>query len=180
MSPLISGLVSSVASMIFNAATAGPGSKTQAGRRNGEQTPEPSSVVHLSPDAASLLGTTANRLPAALDNSGVPHGMVVGSMQGASVSREDFQTLLDRFGATPAQKEKLVAGFDSNNDGRIGHEEFLEGLSKTRGPQADSDFAQTVLELMDKAGNPDGTVARQEFAVFTTAFGMAHSGPRQV
>ena len=180
MSPLISGLISSVASMIFNAATAGPG-KAQAGRRNGEETPQqPSSFVHLSPEAASLLGTAGNGLSVGPGSSAVPQGTVAASLQGASVSREDFRTLLDRFGATAAQKDKLVAGFDSNNDGRIGQDELLEGLSKTRGPQADSEFAQTVLELMDRAGNADGTVARQEFALFTTAFGMAHSGPRQV
>lgn len=178
MSPLISGLVSSVASMIFNAATAGPG-KAQAARRNGEETPGPSSFLHLSPEAASLAGMAGKGVAVGTGNSALPSGMGVGNMHGRSVSREDFQTLLERFGATQAQKDQLVAGFDTNNDGRIGQDEFLQGLSKTRGAQAGSDFAQTVLQLMDNAGNADGTVARQEFAALTTAFGSAQSGPRQ-
>lgn len=178
MSPVISGLVTSVASMIFNAATAGAG-KSQAARGNGEAAADPSSFVHLSPEAESLAGLAGKAVAVNRSSSPLlPTGMA-GGAQGRSVSQEDFQALLERFGATQAQTKQLVAGFDTNKDGRIGHDEFLQGLSKTHGVQTGSDFSQTVLQLMDRAGDANGTVTRQEFTALSTAFASAQSAARQ-
>ena len=90
------------------------------------------------------------------------------------MSKDDFQALLTRFGATADQKQQITAGFDADKDGVITHDEFLQGLARTRGQQAGSDpFAQAVLQVMDRAGNADGTVAKEEFAALSSAFALA-------
>ena len=53
------------------------------------------------------------------------------------------------------------ACFDADKDGVITHDEFLKGLARTKGQQAATDpFAQAVLQVMDRAGNADGTVGK--------------------
>ncbi|MBV7426590.1 MULTISPECIES: EF-hand domain-containing protein [unclassified Acidovorax] len=181
MSPLISGLAS-VASLIFNAASSGPGKSAASRRGAGATEPEPSTVLTLSPQAEALAGFAGKGIlvsqgkldgPAvgAVGRGGgsVPAG-ASGASGGRSVSREDFRDLLARFGATEAQTEQLTAGFDTNKDGSISQDEFLKGLASTKGAQAGSGFSQAVMQLMDQGGNADGTVAQKEFAAFSTAF----------
>lgn len=183
MSPLISGLAS-VASMIFNAASSGAG-KASA-RRGGEAAaPEPSAVVTLSPEAQTLAGmagqgvlatqtspssaVTAVGRSASQASPALPGGRAAGA-----VSKDDFQALLTRFGATEDQKQQLTAGFDADKDGVITHDEFVKGLARTKGSQAENDpFSQAVLQVMDRAGNADGTVAKGEFAALSSAFALA-------
>lgn len=177
MSPLISGLAS-VASLIFNATAGGPG-KSSASRRSGADVePEPSAVLTLSPQAEALAGFAGkgilvsqgkleNALGAVARGSA---GSAANAASAASVSTQDFQELLTRFGADDAQKAQLTAGFDADKDGSITQDEFLKGLAKTKGAQAGSDFSQAVMQLMDRSGNADGSVADKEFAAFSTAF----------
>lgn len=183
MSPLISGLAS-VASMIFNAAASGAG-KASA-RRGGEAAPpEPSAVVTLSPEAQTLAGmagqgvlatqgTSAGTVNAVGRSSGETTAALPGGRAAGAVSKDDFQALLTRFGATEDQKQQITAGFDADKDGVITHDEFLKGLARTKGQQATTDpFAQAVLQVMDRAGNADGTVGKDEFAALSSAFGLA-------
>ena len=66
------------------------------------------------------------------------------------------------------------ACFDADKDGVITHDEFLNGLARTKGQQATTDpFAQAVLQVMDRAGNADGTVGKDEFAALSSAVGLA-------
>ena len=66
------------------------------------------------------------------------------------------------------------ACFDADKAGVITHDEFLKGLARTKGQQATTDpFAQAVLQVMDRAGNADGTVGKDEFAALWSAFGLA-------
>lgn len=179
MSPLISGLAS-VASMLFNAASGRSGSTpSSAHRADSAGVAGPSAVVRLSPEAAALAGladkgvmVTQSRLdpPAAAAGLGTVRGSVGPAAGGGSVSTQDFQDLLAQFGATDAQKERLSAAFDADQDGRISQDEFLKGLAKTRSPESTTEFSQAVMQLMDHGGNADGTVALQEFAAFSTAF----------
>lgn len=178
MSPLISGLAS-VASLIFNAASSGSG-KSGASRRGPDAaSPEPSTVISLSPEAQALAGFAGKGILATHEKLGGDAAGALGRSTGAgpggrasgSVSKEDFQQLLTHFGASEAQKEQLTAGFDANQDGVISQDEFLKGLASTRGPEATSGFSQAVMQLMD--ANADGTVARKEFAAFATAFASA-------
>ena len=183
MSPLISGLAS-VASMIFNAAASGAG-KASA-RRGGEAAPpEPSAVVTLSPEAQTLAGmagqgvlatqgAAAGTVAAVGRSSGQTTAALPGGRAAGAVSKDDFQALLTRFGATDDQKQQITAGFDADKDGVITHDEFLKGLARTKGQQAATDpFAQAVLQVMDRAGNADGTVGKDEFAALSSAFGLA-------
>ncbi len=96
--------------------------------------------------------------------------------------KEDFQALLTRFGATEAQKEQLTAGFDTDKDGTITRDEFLQGLAQTAGPQGSGEFAQSLLALLDRgaAGNADGTVGANEFSALTTAFADMSRRPRNI
>ena len=181
MSPLISGLAS-VASMIFNAASGGA-SKTAASRRTADaEVPQASALVTLSPQAEALarfagkgIEATQGGLDAAVSAVSRSVGGAAGNagaaaLSGRSVSTQDFQELLTRFGADDAQKAQLTAGFDTNNDGAISRDEFLQGLAKTSSTQTATDFSQAVRQMLDGAGNADGVVAAKEFTAFTTAF----------
>lgn len=193
MSPLVSGLAS-VASMIFNAVSSGAG-KASA-RRGGEAaTPEPSAMVTLSPEAQALAGIAgqgvllAQSTSAGAGGAGGAMGRVaaqggtarVSGPAAGAVSKEDFQALLTRFGANEAQKQQLTQGFDADKDGVISRNEFLQGLARTRGEKAGGDaFSQAVLQVMDRAGNADGSVTKDEFTALSTAFALAERPARRV
>ena len=194
MSPLISSLAS-VASLVFNAVSSGSGkssSSASSSRRPAEDDAGgPAAVLNLSPEAAKLAGLAdkgllmtqgqldrplgANANAASRAGQGAAGSVAVSAGSG-SVSKKDFQEVLAQFGATDAQKEALSARFDVNNDGRISHDEFTKALAQTRGAQSTTDFSQALMQLMDKAGNADGTVAQREFAAFSTAFAAAEKG----
>lgn len=182
MSPLISGLAS-LASLVFNAS--GGSSKAAATRRSSEATEvQPSAVVTLSPQAEALAGfagkgilVSSGKLEGALGavqrGSGQSGGSTGLAGAGSSVSVQDFQEILTRFGADDAQKQQITAGFDANKDGSISHDEFLKGVASTSIKQQGTDFSQAVLQLMDKGGDTNGVVNQKEFAAFTTAFARA-------
>lgn len=190
MSPLVSGLAS-VASMIFNAVSSGAG-KASA-RRGGEAaTPEPSAMVTLSPEAQALAGIAGQGVLLAQSTSAGAGGAMgrvaaqggtarVSGPAAGAVSKEDFQALLTRFGANEAQKQQLTQGFDADKDGVISRNEFLQGLARTRGEKAGGDaFSQAVLQVMDRAGNADGSVTKDEFTALSTAFALAERPARRV
>jgi len=180
MSPLISGLAS-VASLIFNATSGGSAKQAASRRSDADSQAQPSAVLSLSPQAEALAGFASKGI---LVSQGQFDKTVGAAAQTARasvaqpavqrvVTTEEFKELLTRFGADDAQKAQLTAGFDTNQDGAITQQEFLQGLAKTRGTEAGSDFSQTVMELMDRSGVADGKVADQEFAAFSTAFALA-------
>lgn len=169
MSPLISGLAS-VASLIFNA-SGGSGKAPVAVRRPSDTEAGPASVVQLSPQAQALAGVAGRAAShGAPAISSATSGMTTTSAKGGSVSTEDFQALLSQFGATDAQKDQLSAGLDTDKDGAISRGEFLRGLADTQGGKSTSIVSQAVLQVMDGAGQRDGTVTPKEFAALTTAF----------
>jgi hypothetical protein len=175
MSPLISGLAS-VASLVFNAAS-GASAKAAPARRGGSDAEPPTSaVVTISPQAEALAGFAGKGI---LVSQGRVNGGLSASAGGAAaagggaVSTQDFQELLDRFGADDAQKRQITAGFDANSDGSISRDEFLKGIASTSIQKQGTDFSQSVLQLMDRAGRADGVVSQSEFAAFTTAFVQA-------
>ena len=49
----------------------------------------------------------------------------------------------------------------------------FSGLASTSIQKQGTDFSQSVLQLMDRAGRADGVVSQSEFAAFTTAFVQA-------
>lgn len=189
MTPLISGLAS-LASLLFNASQSGSG-KAAAPRRNGESADAgPSAKVSLSQEAQALAGLAGLGatfapavVPAGLESVRVSADGVPGRV-GAdlAVSSEDFQALLERFGASSEQKKLLTEGFDTDKNGTISRAEFLQGLGRTArkgGGGGDGDrFSQALLTLMDKGGDANASVSKQEFAAFTTAFAAATQGRR--
>ena len=183
MSPLLSGLAS-VASLVFNAASSGA-TKPAAPRRGSEEAQaQPSAVVTLSPQAETLAGFAGKGI---LVSQGKVDGAVGGVQRGGgsggglvglpaagdSVSAQDFKALLSEFGADDAQQEQIAAGFDTSKDGRISHQEFLQGLASTSITRPGNDFSQAVLQLMDRSGIADGVVSQSEFAALATAFANA-------
>ncbi len=181
MSPLISGLAT-VASLVFNATSGGSGKVAGSRRGGADGEPGPSAVLTLSPQAEALAGFAGKGVlvsqgkfdnalgTVARGSAGAVANAASAALSGRPVSTQDFQELLARFGADDAQKAQLAAGFDANKDGAITQDEFLQGLAKTKGAQAGSDFSQAVMQLMDRSGNADGSVAEKEFAAFATAF----------
>ena len=179
MSPLISGLAT-VASLIFNASSGGSAKAATARRSDAESPPQPSAVLSLSPQAEALAGfagkgilVSQGQFDSAVGAAAQSARISVAQPASRVVSTEEFKELLTRFGADDAQKARLTAGFDANQDGAITQQEFLAGLAKTRGEQAGSGFSQTVMGLMDRSGVADGKVADQEFAALSTAFALA-------
>ena len=181
MSPLLSGLAS-VASLVFNAASSGA-AKSAAPRRGSEEAQaQPSAVVTLSPQAEALAGfagkgilVSQGKVDGALGGvqRGGGGGLVGLPAAGGSVSAQDFKALLSEFGADDAQQEQIAAGFDTSKDGRISHQEFLQGLASTSITRPGNDFSQAVLQLMDRSGIADGVVSQSEFAALATAFANA-------
>lgn len=183
MSPLISGLAS-VASLVFNAASGGAAKPAALRRGSEESQAQPSALVTLSPQAEALAGfagkgilVSQSKVDGALGavqrGGGNGGGLVGLPVSGGSVSRQDFQALLSQFGADDAQQEQIAAGFDTSKDGRISHEEFLQGLASTSITRQGNDFSQAVLQLMDRSGIADGVVSQSEFAALATAFANA-------
>lgn len=166
MSPLMSGLTS-IASMVFNAASAGRGSSISA-RHGGDASAGPSAVVSLSREAQALASAAGRGTPASVVAATSAPG--AGKAGGPAVSKADFQAMLERFGADDAQKQAITAGFDQNQDGAITQHEFMHGLARLRDGSGDDAFSQSVRQLMDQAGNGDGTVAAKEFLAWAGAF----------
>lgn len=173
MTPLISGLAS-VASLLFNASSGRSGAAAKPAADTASA--GPASVLTLSAEAQSLAGVAGQAASGAAALATSAGGSAV---SGKSVSTEDFQTMLTRFGATDAQKEQLTAGLDANKDGSISQDEFLKGLANTQGTQAGSATSQTLMQVMDQAGNRDGTVGRKEFLTLTTAFAATAQGSKK-
>ena len=180
MSLLISGLTS-LASLLLNA-TSGSANKERPARRNGESPDAgPAAKVSLSQEAKALAGLASQGAVFAQSVSGSQavrqgtDGSPVAAMSRRSVSNEDFEALLGRFGADAKDQKTLMAGFDANQDGAISQDEFLKGLAQTAGGNTSGEFSQALLRLMDGAGDANANVSQQEFAEFSKAYGTAAS-----
>ncbi|WCM91197.1 hypothetical protein M5C99_12250 [Acidovorax sp. NCPPB 2350] len=186
MSPIVSGLAS-VASMLFNASSAAKSSAASA-KTDKASTPEPSSIVTLSQDATSLARMADRGMLLASEggasgrSAGVADAQLSQLSVNRSVSKEDFQAMLTRFGATDAQKDEITKGFDADQDGAISRDEFLKGIARTADAQGGGEFGQALLQLMDRGGkgNADGSVGTQEFAAFSRAYANASKGVRTI
>lgn len=180
MTPLISGLAS-LASLLFNASQSGSGNAT-APRRNGEAANAgPAALVSWSPEARGLAGQGAlgaESASALTHRVGRPAESASGTAEQGRVSRQDFQDLLARFGATEQQTLRLTSRFDADQDGSISHEEFQKGLARAAGDRANDPLSQVLLGLMDAQGNCDGRVNPKELAALTGAFARAEHPAR--
>ena len=176
MTPLVSGLAS-VASFLFNAASSRrPAASASASSSTSTDT-GPSTVLKLSAEAQPLAGAAGKAVHKAAAIQTPVSAATGGS--GKVVPKEDFQALLTQFGATEAQKEQITAGLDANKDGSISQDEFLKELDKTRGTESGSALSQSLMQVMDQAGNRDGTVGSKEFLTLTAAFATASQGVRK-
>lgn len=178
MTPLISG-IASVASMLFNASNASARAAGAAEPTATSARPTPSARVTLSAEAQmSLRGTGQGVRAAAL-----PTGATAADAQRA-VSRDDFRQLLSEFGATEEEQATLAAGFDADGNGSVSADEFMQGLARASargaagaaqgGPQGEA-FTQSLLQLLDRRGQPNGVVSQAEVSGLTTAFAGAQA-----
>ena len=159
-----------------------------------QDAPASSSTVTLSPDAQALatfasagitfsevslssLGISPNDIANATTPAlqfalmqRVAHGMPHAD---GAVSQSDFEKLAAQFGGTKAQADQLFQDLDTNGNGAISNEEFLNGLAKTSNGGS-SPVAQSLLELMNTDGS--GSVSFSEFSKFETAFVEAEKG----
>lgn len=183
MTPLVSGLAS-VASFIFNA-TSNRSSSAAASAASAQSSSSsttnagPASVLKLSAEAQPLAGAAGKAAQKAAASTTLASTAGTANSSGKAVSKEDFQSLLTQFGATEAQKEQITAGLDANKDGSISQDEFLKGLANTQGTESGSALSQSLMQVMDQAGNRDGTVGRKEFLTLTAAFATASQGLRK-
>lgn len=173
MTPLISGLAS-VASMLFSSSS---GANASA-RKVTDATPEASAKVILSSDAEAIARFASKGVAVAVRSTTQlgTAGAVTRSTQTTAneanqpVTKDDFRRLLAEFGASEAQQAQLAEGFDTDQDGTISRDEFLQRVAGTTGKAADSNFTQSLLALIDQHGNANGVVNQKEFVQFTTAF----------
>ena len=91
---------------------------------------------------------------------------------GASLSHSDFEKLVAEFGGTKTQADQLFQDFDTNGDGSVSNQEFLDGLVNAS-KDGSSAFAQSLFKLMDADGN--GSVSASEFSTFEATFIDAES-----
>lgn len=173
MIPLISGLAS-VASMLFNSSSGA----SSLPRKVADTAPEASAKVVLSSDAEAIARFASKGVAVAVRSTAKvgADGSVTRSTQttaneaNQSVSKDDFRRLLAEFGASETQQAQLAEGFDTDQDGTISRDEFLQRMAGTTGKAADSNFTQSLLALIDQHGNANGVVNQNEFVQFTTAF----------
>jgi Ca2+-binding EF-hand superfamily protein len=92
---------------------------------------------------------------------------------GGAVSQSDFEKLAAQFGGTKAQADQLFRDLDTNGDGAISNEAFLNGLAKTS-KDGSSPLAQLLLGLMNT--DDSGSVSFSEFSKFETAFVQVENG----
>jgi Ca2+-binding EF-hand superfamily protein len=93
-----------------------------------------------------------------------------GAAPSASVSKADFDRLLDKLSATQKEKDQLVAGLDTDKNGEISRDEFLKGLAATQGTTQGSETSQALMHLMDRNRNGNGVVESAEFGRFSASF----------
>lgn len=185
MSLLITGLTS-LASLLMNAASS-RADKRGSPRQQGESPDAgPAAKVQLSQEAQALAGLAGQ---GAMFAQAIAPGALTAVHGGAgaaparakpamAVSSQDFQGLLERFGADAGQSKLLTAGFDTDQNGSISRAEFLQGLGRTAHKGGADGFSQALLQLMDRGGDANASVSKQEFAAFTTAFAEATRGRR--
>jgi hypothetical protein len=141
---------------------------------SGNPTPQPSTTVTLSKSGLALAnfaseGVTVTQVSGPSLSQLIASGQtpLVSSpgMSGGTISQPDFERLVLQAGGTKEQADQLFSAFDSNNDTAVSQSEVLSGLSKAGDK---SQFAQTLLSLMDKNGDGNGTVNSTEFVRFET------------
>jgi EF-hand domain pair len=162
----------------------GPGTRTNRNGASNDTDPassavavptsEPSATVTLSKDGLALANLASEGV-AVTYVSGPSLSQLVASgqtplinspgMAGDTISQEDFTQLILQAGGTKSQADQLFSTFDQDGDGVVSPSEVLSGLSKAGD---NSPFAQTLISLMDKNGNGDGTVSSTEFVRFET------------
>lgn len=134
---------------------------------------EPSSLVSLSDDAKAFADFSADGITVAmrrLNEPANPAQGAAGAAPSASVSKADFDRLLDKLGATQKEKDQLAAGLDTDKNGEISRDEFLKGLAATQGTTQGSETSQALMHLMDRNGNGNGVVESAEFGRFSASF----------
>lgn len=98
-------------------------------------------------------------------NVRAPHVLVNGS-----VSRADFQTMIEQMGGNSAEADRLFAVFDADGNDSVSHGEFLKGLAHVNSNDSNTTFAQILGKLMDGLRDSNGRVDSREFSDFQTAF----------
>jgi hypothetical protein len=135
---------------------------------------QPSTTVTLSQDGLASAKLASEGITV-IQISGASLGQLVETgqtplvnspgMSGGDVSRPNFEHIVVQANGTKEQADQLFSTFDGNDDGVVSPNEILSGLSKVGDK---SPFARTLLSVMDKNGDSDGTVSSTEFVRFET------------
>lgn len=128
---------------------------------------EASTQVSLSADARAFANFASKGITVAVRGLNVSQSSAGSDL---SVSKDDFDSLLTRLGATTEQKRQLESGLDADKSGDISREELLKGLAATGGATSGSETSRALLHLMDRSGDSNGKVDGGEFGRFTAAF----------
>ena len=128
---------------------------------------EASTQVSLSADARAFANLASKGIAVAVRGLNVTQSS---SGSDLSVSKDDFDGLLARLGATTEEKRQLESGLDTDKSGDISRDELLKGLAATGGATSSSETSMALLHVMDRSGDSNGKVDGGEFGRFTAAF----------
>ncbi len=136
-----------------------------------------SSEVKLSQDAKALANFAQKGISASLREMNHPLSSKIGNQSSESavglkayeknISMDNLNRILLNLGASDNEVEQLKLGLDSNKNGTISHDELMQGVAATI--DNGRSISQTILSIMDRSGDSNGTVNANEFAQFTTA-----------
>lgn len=84
-----------------------------------------------------------------------------------NISMDDLDKKLLNLGASESEIEQIQAGLDRDKNGNISHDELMRGLAGTidNGNSA----SKSILSIMDRNGDSNGTVNATEFSRLATA-----------
>jgi hypothetical protein len=84
-----------------------------------------------------------------------------------SISMDDLDKVLLNLGASEVEIEQIESGLDIDNNGNISHDELLRGLAGTL--DNGNSLSKSILNIMDRNGDSNGTVNAVEFSRLATA-----------
>lgn len=153
----------------WGAAAVGAGAQAaplvgQENEGSGAASNTPPSSVTLSAEARVLARFAERGLAVSVHALNAPREL---SETFVPIPRDELEALFTRMGARPEEVEELIQGFDVDGQQGLSQDELLSGLARTM-KDGNSSFAQTLMRVMDRLDQADGSVSQREFVSLET------------
>lgn len=124
----------------------------------------PASSVTLSAEARVLARFAERGLAVSVHALNAPREL---SETFVPTPRDELEALFTKMGARPEEVQELMDGFDVDGQHGLSQDELLSGLTRTL-KDGNSSFAQTLMRVMDRLDQADGSVSQREFVNLET------------